>query len=79
MQAIKFPGSNRVIAENQPEYKPLPAFIDKEGNVVVCFKFDFWERLHLLFFGRVFLHTMTFGMPYQPLNPTLENPVQIHK
>lgn len=74
MQAVKFPGSNYVIAENQPEYQPLPAYMDGK-NVVVCFKFSFWERLHLLLFGRVYLHTMTFGTPYQPLSPTLENPV----
>jgi hypothetical protein len=75
MKPVKFKGSNVTIAENQKQYNPLPAYIDKSGNVVTCWKFSFRERLILLFTCRVYLHTHTFNQPLQPMKMYIENPI----
>lgn len=76
MQPIKFKGHNIVFGENQPQYKPLPAFIDNDGNVVTCWKLTFYERLKILFSGRFYLQTLTFKSPIQPMLPMVENPLK---
>ncbi len=38
MEAVRFKESNMVFAENQDEYKSLPAYIDNDGVVVTCCK-----------------------------------------
>ena len=73
MKAIKFKGSNVVFAENQDEYKQLPAYYDKtqdEGVVVTCYKLSFVERLRVLLFGKLWLAVMTFNNPLQPQLPS---------
>lgn len=67
MKAIKFKGMNVTFAENQPEYIPLPAHKDKEGIVTTCWKMSWLERFVHLFTGKIFIQTMTFNQPIQPL------------
>ena len=67
MKPTKFPEQNTVFAENQPEYLPLPVFRDKEGQVVSCWKLSLKERLRVLFTGHIWLCTLTFNKPLQPL------------
>ena len=74
MKPIKFPEQNCVYAENQPEllvnltdaafYKQ----IDSEGieRVVACWKLSFWERVRILFTGKLWSSLMTFGKPLTP-------------
>ena len=69
MKAIKFKESNVVFAENQEDYKSLPAMYDSttvEGIVVTCYQLSFIERLRALFRGRIWLALMTFNNPLQP-------------
>jgi hypothetical protein len=75
MKPIKFKGVNVTFAENQSEYKPLPAFMSEAGEVVTCWKFTFWERLKLLFTGKLFMVTGTFNQPLQPVSFDLDNPL----
>lgn len=75
MEPIKFKGQNIVFAENQPQYKPLPAFISPDGIVLTCWKMTVKERLKLLFSGRFYLQVMTFNQGLPPMLPTLENPL----
>lgn len=73
MEAIKFKGANVVFAENQEDYKSLPAMYDKtrhEGVVVTCYRLSFIERVRVLFRGRIWLGIMTFNNPLQPQFPT---------
>ena len=73
MEAIKFKESNVIFAENQDEYKQLPAYYDKtqdEGVVVTCYKLSFVERLRVLFFGKLWLAVMTFNNSLQPQLPS---------
>lgn len=79
MEPVKFKGVNVTFAENQPEYKPLPAFVSEAGEVLTCWKFTFWERLKMLFTGKVFLLTMTFNSPLQPMSFFIDNPLQFPK
>jgi hypothetical protein len=69
MNLIEFPEQTTVIAKNQPEYRPLPAHVaenDPYGRVTCCWKLSFWQRLRVLFTGRVWHQIMTFNKPLQP-------------
>lgn len=91
MKAIKFKGYNTILAEDQPEYKSLPVCREftLEGSVVCCYRLTIWERIKLLFRGRIFVSQLTFNEPFQPICPHLEwkegtctncgNPVGDHK
>lgn len=77
MKPVDFPGRNIIFAENQPEYNPLPAFSDsKQGVVLTVWKPTFWERIKILFLGRIYLQVITFNEPLQPVYLTTENPLR---
>lgn len=69
MKPTEFKEANVTFAKNQPEYLPLPAlaFKDPQGIVITCWRLSFWERIKLLITGRVWVSTMTFLQPIQPL------------
>ena len=81
MKIIKFKEQNIVYAENQPEYLPLPAYKHKSLNVEVvsCWKLTVWERIKLLFTGRVWVQLLTFGAPLQPQYVTINKDEVIPK
>lgn len=68
MKAIDFPERNTIIAKDQPQYFPLPAHIvvGEECRTIFCWKANFWERLQILFTGKIWHHVLTFGNPLQP-------------
>lgn len=68
MKPIKFPEHNRVFAENQPEYTPLPALVldTPSGDVISCWQLTFWERLQILYTGKLWVSLMMFGRPLTP-------------
>lgn len=76
MKPVKFKGANVTFAEDQPQYQPLHALRlkDEKGTVVSCWTFGFWERIQVLFFGRVWLRLCTFGRPLQPQMLSVECP-----
>lgn len=69
MKPIKFKEQNITFAENQPEYLPLPAFKDPgdQGAVVTCWRLSLYERLIILFTGKLWASSMTYHQPLQPL------------
>lgn len=80
MQPVDFPGRNIVFAEDQPEYLPLPAFIDQQqGIVLTVWKPTFWERLKILFSARLYLQIITYNKPLQPVFLSTENPLILEK
>jgi len=64
---IDFPGACLRIGEGQPEYQVLPAVPTTDGQIITCWRPSFWGRVKLLFTGRVWLHQLTFGGPFQPV------------
>ena len=67
MDIIKFPECNVTYAEDQPEYRPLPALKKEDGEIVTCWQPSIRERLKILFTGRIWLSVLTFNKPLQPL------------
>ena len=77
MEPVKFKECNVVFAKDQPEYLPLPAHISpgRDGEATSCWKMSLWERLIVLFTGKVYLQLLTFGGPLQPQILSVRNPV----
>ena len=59
-----------VFAEDQPEYLKLPANVN-EIYVESKWRFNWRERLLVLFRGTMYLTVMTFGDPLQPIRPSV--------
>jgi len=76
MKPTTFKQQSHVIAENQEPYLPLPALIESDGNVTTCWKLSFVERLAILFSGRVWIQTLTFKQPLQPLQASVQSPIR---
>jgi hypothetical protein len=76
MKPIMFIEQNAIIAKNQPQYIPLPAYRDSDGEVVTCWGLSFWERVKVLFRGRVWLLVKTFNRPIHPLFMTVDYPFE---
>lgn len=58
MKPIKFEETCVMFAKNQPEYETLPVLIveDEMGKVFTsCWKLSFWERIRMLFLGKIYL------------------------
>lgn len=68
MKPKEFKEQNVVYAKDQPEYLPLPGYKakTKEGDFVFCMGLNFWERLRVLFRGRIWVCLWTFNNPLQP-------------
>lgn len=66
MKLIEFKEQNIVIAKNQPEYLPLPAYRTDDGRVICCWRLSFRERFKLLVTGRIWHSILTFGSHLQP-------------
>jgi len=77
MKLIEFSEQTNVIAEDQPEYQPLPAFRynDTDGTIACCWKLTFWERIQVLLSGRIWHRVLTFNQPLQPQLLTVGKPV----
>lgn len=72
MKPTTFKEQTIEIAKNQPQYQTLPALVDKKKGVVIsCWKLSWREIFTLLWTRRLWLSTMTFNEPLQPLYPTV--------
>ncbi len=65
MTPIAFKEQNVVVARDQKEYQPLPAFQD-DTYTISCWKLTWRERLTVLFTGRVWMMLMTWSKPVTP-------------
>jgi len=66
MKPVNFKQKNVTYAENQKEYLPLPSHKTNDGIVTSCWKMSFFEKVKVLFTGKIYLSTMTFDKPLQP-------------
>lgn len=69
MKPVEFKEKNVVFGEGQPEYLPLPAFKNHSelGEVITCWELSFWERIRILFLGKIWLNMITFNKPLMPV------------
>lgn len=56
-----------VIAANQPQYEPLPAFVDADGVVMTEWELSAEDLAKIVNGGRIRLWIWTFRQPLQPL------------
>lgn len=66
-----------VIAKDQPEYLPLPAYRyanDPQGRIICLWRMNWKARLRFLFTGRIWHQILTFNQPLQPQLLTTEKP-----
>lgn len=68
MTPKQFKEVNVTFAKDQPEYQPLPAFINDstQGEVITCWNLSFRERLRVLFKGEIWLSLLSFNKPVTP-------------
>ncbi len=74
MIAKTFQEKNILIAKNQPEYVPLPAFATPQGDMTVCFELSEKEIKQALKEKMIFIHRLTFGNRLQPMVKSLLKP-----
>ena len=74
MLAKTFPEKNILIAKNQPEYIPLPAFASPQGDMTCCFELNEHEMKEALKDGMIFIRRLTFGNRLQPMVKSLLRP-----
>ncbi len=74
MYPKKFPESNVIFAEDQPEYRSMPAYKSDapQGDVVTCWKLSLKERILALIKGEIWVHTMNFDKPVSPIFISVE-------
>jgi hypothetical protein len=77
MNLIEFPEQRVVIAKDQPEYQPLPAYYwenDPEGRIACCWSLTWRERFKILLHGRLWHQILTFNGPLQPQLLSVDKP-----
>ena len=73
---IPFEGQNCVIAEDQPEYIPLPALVvdPEECRVISCWELTPEEVVKVIETRQIWLSQLTFGNALQPQLLTVDRP-----
>lgn len=71
MKPVTFPGHNLTLAKNQPQYQQLPVCYEggPEKPMTSCWKLSLWERIRVLFRGKIYFRQLTFGNNFQPMYP----------
>lgn len=73
MRATSFPEQTGTLAEDQPEYLPLPVFQDAT-ETISRYELTMRERLLLLIGRPLWLRQLNFGDSLQPQQPTVDRP-----
>lgn len=66
---------NCTYAKSQPQYLPLPAYKDQDGQVTFCWLARVWERLVFLYTGQIWIQQKTFGTPLQAIRVSVLKPL----
>jgi len=69
MEPIKFSECNVTFGEGQPEYKPLPAYLDKgeKGQAVTCWELSDDDLKKIAETKKIYLSQLTFHNPLQSI------------
>lgn len=73
MKPIDFPQRNKIWAEHQKEYLPLPAYSNQD-ETITCWQLTWRERFRIFIGGVLWLRQLNFSRPLQPQKPQLEDP-----
>lgn len=73
MQPVKFPQMTATLAEDQPEYLPLPVWQNRV-ETISQWKLTWRERFKVLFTGRLWLRQYNWGSDLQPQCPQIDTP-----
>lgn len=81
MKPIAFPEQTTIFAEHQPEYTPLPAFVDPspKGEVIFLMELSLRERFKLLFTGKLWCCLLMFRKVNGELNPLTPSFFSVNK
>lgn len=75
MRPINFKEQTNILAEDQPEYLPLPVHIDEDHNVITsCWELDDSDINNILTNRKIWIQILTFGQVLQPQLPLSEKP-----
>lgn len=88
MKPVIFKQVNLTLAEDQPEYQPLPVQYNDElpeHPMTSCWELDEAEIAQIVKTGRIYIKQLVFGRkedktkpnPYQPILPTVFNPFAV--
>jgi hypothetical protein len=61
-------------AESQDEYQTLPTFRQDDGTVLTRWRLTLKERLTIFLHGDLYVFTLTFNKPLQPISLQVERP-----
>lgn len=67
MKPIEFHEQNVVYAKDQPQYTPLPAFKNEDGDLVTCWELSDEEIKYIVETKQLWLGIKTFNQPLQPI------------
>lgn len=79
MTPVEFSQANVVLAKDQPEYVPLPVFMNRYDQTVpmtACFELSDEELGEIILTKRLWLTQLTFGRSYSPIELSTQNPFQ---
>ena len=76
MKPLNFKEQNKIYAEHQKEYLPLPVYEDdlQGGRVFSCWGLTILERIKILFTGKLWINILNFKKPLQPIKPSVDSP-----
>lgn len=74
MKPVQFKEHNTIIAKDQKPYIPLPAHVGDNGQVITCWQPTLRERIAILFGCPLWLSTLTFNQPLQPIKLAARRP-----
>ena len=66
MDTIDFPERNVIIAKDQPQFRPIPAHVARDGVVTCCWKLTEDELERVLVTGCIWHQIHSCGQPLQP-------------
>lgn len=76
MKPVEFENQNVVFAENQKEYMPLPAHRTEDGRVISFWKLEEGDLEKIKETGGIYIDSMTFNSPLQPIGIHVESPFE---
>lgn len=71
MNPVEFKGSNIVFGKDQPQYKPLPALVLEDGQVITCWELSDEEVQEIVKNRKLYINQMTFLRDLQPILPSV--------